>query len=111
MLLAEASSIDAARAKLYAAAASAPTNDAKAGRSILAQVDPSRRSAQDAELRDAAMAVAQTVDADLLTRGSETGQAGSGSGADPTGDAAAAALLDRARQALTKSDAILEDRR
>ncbi len=65
MLLAEESSVDAARAKLYAAAASAPTNDASAGRSLLAQVDPSRLSARDAELRDAAMTVAQTVDADL----------------------------------------------
>ncbi len=109
--LAEDSSVDAARAKLYAAAASAPTNDASAGRSSLAQVDASRLSARDAELRDAALTVAQTVDADLLSRGGDTGAAASGSMADMAGDAAAATLLDRAHQAMTASDAILGDRR
>ena len=101
---------DAARAKLYAAAASAPTDEAGAGRSSLAQVDASRLSARDAELRDAAMTVAQTVDADLLSRGGDMGAA-SGAAADTAGDAATAALLDRAHQAMTTSDAILEDRR
>ena len=109
--LAEDSSVDAARAKLYAAAASAPTNDASAGRSILAQVDASRLSARDAELRDAALTVAKTVDADLLSRGGDTGAAASGSISDTAGDAAAATLLDRAHQAMTASDAILGDRR
>ena len=109
--LAEDSSVDAARAKLYAAAASAPTDDASAGRSILAQVDASRLSARDAELRDAALTVAKTVDADLLSRGGDTGAAASGSISDTAGDAAAATLLDRAHQAMTASDAILGDRR
>ena len=111
VLLADDTSVDAARAKLYAAAASAPTNDAGAGRSLLAQVDPNRLSVRDAELRDAAMAVAQTVDADLLTRGGEAGAGQPGTTSDAIGDAAAAALLDRAHQALTASDAMLGDRR
>ncbi len=111
VLLAQDSSVDAARAKLYAAAASAPTDDAGAGRSILAQVDPSRLSARDAELREAAMAVAETVDTDLLPRNGDPGAAVSGSAADTAGDTATATLLDRAHQAMTASDAILGARR
>ena len=111
VLLAEDGSVDAARARLYAAAASAPTNDAGAGRSVLAQVDPSRLSVRDAELRDAALAVAETVDTDLLSRTGDPGAAASGSAADPGNDSATATLLDRAHQALTASDAILGDHR
>ncbi len=110
VLLADDNSVDAARAKLYAAAASAPTNDAGAGRSLLAQVDPARLSARDAELRDAALAVAQTVDANLLTRG-ETGGASSGTTIDAAGETGTAALLDRAHQAMTASDALLGEPR
>ena len=110
VLLADDNSVDATRAKLYAAAASAPTNDAGAGRSLLAQVDPARLSARDAELRDAALAVAQTVDANLLTRG-ETGGTSSGTTIDAAGETGTAALLDRAHQAMTASDALLGEPR
>ena len=94
---------EAERAKLYAAAASAASDGAPAARGALAAVDGARLPPRDLDLRDAALAVAASVDGGLGDRGpgrnAETG--------DVQPEAATAALLDRARRAMEAGDALL----
>lgn len=90
---------EAERAKLYAAAATAASDTAPAARSALGAIDAARLPQRDADLRDAATAVAASVDAGLGDRGQEVG------GAVP--DDPTAALLDRAHRAMAAGDALL----
>ena len=90
---------EAERAKLYAAAATAASDGASAARSALGAIDGRRLPERDAELRDAASAVAASVDAGLDDRGPDM------AGAAPDGPTAA--LLDRAHRAMTAGDDLL----
>ena len=90
---------EAERARLYAAAASAASDSAVAARSALDAIDRSRLPQRDVELRDAASAVAASVDAGLGNPGQDV------PGAAP--DSPAAALFDRGRRAMADGDALL----
>jgi chemotaxis protein MotC len=88
---------DAARAKLYAAAAIVSSDDVAAGRAALRSIDAGRLSPRDADLRDAALTMAASVEADPVDR-------------DPGAalpDGAAAALMARAQAALSAGDKLL----
>ncbi len=92
---------EAERARLYTAAADAASDAAPAVRATLASLDGARLPARDAELRDAAAAVAASVDAGLGDQGQDAGR----DGAAP--DGSAMPLIERARRAMAASDALL----
>ena len=88
---------DAARAKLYAAAAIVSSDDVAAGRAALQSIDAGRLSVRDADLRDAALTIAASVDADLVDR--DQGAV--------VPDGAASVLVERAEAALSAGDKLL----
>lgn len=92
---------EAERARLYAAAAAAATDTAPAAGATLAALDGVGLSARDAEIRDAALAVAHSVVGPLGDRGDAPGR----DAAAP--DASAAALIERAQRAMAAGDALL----
>ena len=92
---------EAERARLYAAAAGAASDAAPAARATLTALDGARLPPRDAELRDAAVVVAASVDGGLGDHGQELGRDG------PAADSAAALLIDRAHRAMAAGDALL----
>ena len=92
---------DAERARLYTAAAGVASDASPDGRAALAGVDRGRLSARDAELQDAALAVATSIDQGLGDRGQDLGRDGAAS------EGASAALIDRARRAMAAGDVLL----
>ena len=92
---------DAERARLYTAAAGVANDASPEGRAALTGLDRGRLSARDAELQDAALAVATSIDDGLGDRGQDVGRDGAAS------DGASAALIDRARRAMAAGDALL----
>ncbi len=89
------------RARLYTAAAGVATDASPTGRAALAALDRVRLSPRDAELRDAAAAVASSIDAGLNDPGHDLGREG------PAPEASGAALIERANRVMAASDAIL----
>ena len=92
---------DAERVRLYTAAAGVASDASPEGRAALAGVDRGRLSARDAELQDAALAVATSIDGGLGDRGQDLGRDGAAS------DGASATLIDRARRAMAAGDVLL----
>lgn len=92
---------EAERARLYTAAADAASDAAPTVRATLASLDGARLPARDAELRDAAAAVAASVDAGLGDQGQDAGRDGA------TPDGSAMTLIERARRAMAAGDALL----
>ena len=97
--LAEPESGDARRAELYEAAAQVAGENVAAAADALEALDPAALSAADAELRAAALAVA-----DQVQREPEPAQP---AGAD-SGDLEASEVIERARDAIAAADALLE---
>ena len=94
-------SAETERARLYTAAAGAASDAAPTARSVLAGLDSTRLTPRDAELRLAAEAVADSVNAGLGERGQDADRVG------PPPDSSAAALIERAHRAMEAGDAIL----
>lgn len=90
---------EAEQAKLYAAAAVAASDGARAARSALGTVDVALLSGRDIALRDAAMAVADGVGAGFGEREPDAGV--------PPVDPRSAELIAHARSAIASSDALL----
>ena len=96
---------DAARARLYAAAAGAATETAAAAGTALQAIDPSTLSPDDASLRSAALAVAASVDAAMPEAAGEPADPARASNAPD----AATAVIARAGKALAAADAMIEN--
>ncbi len=92
------------RARLYTAAAGAASDAAPTVRSALAGLDATRLAPRDAELRAAAEAVADSVNAGLGEQGQDADRGG------PAPDSSAAALIERAHRAMAAGDAIMATR-
>ena len=99
--LAAEQSPDGARSKLYASAALIVSEDSGKGEQALRAIDRSRLSPQDAELRDAAMAVARGVEAPVSAA---EGLGPPGAGAPY----AASDAIDRAQTAVADTDKLLQ---
>ena len=97
---------DGQRSRLYAGAALIVSDDTAKGLAALESVDRSRLTPQDAELRDAAVAVGSGVRADPPEKGAQAADAASDKTQDGT-PASASALLDRAQMAVTDTDKLL----
>ena len=100
--LAADQSSDGARSKLYASAALIVSEDSGKGEQALWAIDRSRLSPQDAELRDAAMAVARGVRAEVAAA-EGSGPPGAGAPYVPS------AAIDRAQAAVADTDKLLRD--
>ena len=90
------------RARLYTAAAGAASDAAPTARSALSGLDGTRLTPRDAELRIAAEAVADSVNAGLGERGQDADRAG------PSPESSATALIERAHRAMEAGDALLK---
>ena len=97
--LAEAGSADAARAALYGAAAQVASEAPSPAIDAIRAIDPASLAPADAELRAAALQVADQVQSEP--------EAAELTGGD-TGDLEASEVLARARQAIAAADALLE---
>ncbi len=93
---------DAARAQLYLDAAAIVSDDVVKGVAALEAADGARLSPEDADLRDAALAVARSVQAPVPDPGSDAGAAAHGP------DAVDVTLLDHARDVISSGDTLLE---
>lgn len=100
--IARTSAHDSARAQLYIDAAMIVSDDVTRGVAALEAADRSRLSPADADLRDAALAVARAVT-------SPVPDAVDGMAAAPLQPPASAALIDRANMAIASGDKLLED--
>lgn len=109
-VLAAAASPDGIRSRLYAGAALIVSDNTSAGIKSLEEIDRSRLSAQDAELRDAAMAVAASVRAEAPAAGAAVGNDDSsgGTAGGPSSDPLASATIERARTAIADTDNLLK---
>ncbi len=101
--LAGAEGGDGARSALYTGAALIVSDDAGKGVLALKSIDRSKLSPQDAELQDAALAVASGVRAEEPTPETAPDEAAK---ASPV-EAASVAILEQARSALTDTDKLL----
>jgi chemotaxis protein MotC len=101
-------SADSARAKLYIGAALIVSDEVEKGVSTLQAADHAMLSAEDADLRGAALTVAQSVQAEPPTPDDE---AESDAAPPPPADAATLALMEQARKALDASDRLLKGER
>lgn len=104
--LAADQSADGARSKLYAGAALIVSDDSGKGEKTLESIDRSRLSPQDAELRDAALAVATGVRAEVA----ETAGAAVAPQGEAAADTSSLAILDRARDVLADTDKLLQEK-
>ena len=100
---AKATTRDTTRAQLYIDAAMIVSEDVAKGVAALEAADRSRLSPEDADLRDAALAVARAV----TTPVPET--KGGASGATPAADNSSTALVAQANQVLAQGDKLLQD--
>jgi chemotaxis protein MotC len=98
--IAQDSSRDSARAQLYASAALIVSADVSKGVAALEAADRSHLSPADADLRDAALAVAHSVTRPV----SDSPDAKPGSD-----EASSGTLAERAKKLIATSDALLED--
>lgn len=103
-VLASAKGGDGARSALYAGAALIVSDDAGKGVAALRSIDRSTLSQQDAELHDAALAVASGVRAEQEPP--DTPPAAGATAPSPV-EAASVAILAEARAALSKTDNML----
>ena len=87
---------DDARSRLYAGAALVVSDNAGKGVETLQAIDRSRLSAADAELQDAALAVAASVRAEPKTATTP-----------PAGEPGSTAIVDRAQAIVADADRLL----
>jgi chemotaxis protein MotC len=99
--IARSSSRDTARAQLYIDASMIVSEDVAKGVDALEAADRSRLSPEDADLRDAALAVARAVTSPVPDA--------DGVASAASDDAASRALVDQANQAIASGDKLLQD--
>lgn len=99
---------DGLRSALYAAAALVVSDDTGRGLKTLEGIDRAKLSPQDAELQDAALAVAGSVRKEI--RSGEAAPLADGGGAHSPDEVEARAVLDRAEASLASTDKLLRDK-